>query len=318
MRIRDPWSTTGWTHVCVGITPMVAAPRGGPRARYASRMSDFDAAFSEFLDEFFRIQPVLATASGEHRHDGEWPDATDAGRLARLDAADRWTARLEALTGLSADEAIDRDLVVGELAAARFAEAELREDAWNPLEWVYLLGEGIFTLIAREFAPLPERLTSVASRLEGLPAVLDGAREALVGIEGRPVGRFQTEAALRQLPGIAELIDDAVGEADARRGRRGGRCAQATAGGGGRDRQGGARRLRGAPARHRPARERRGGSAGPRPLRPQDAPHDALRRAHRGPCPGRRRTRVPTGPRGDGPHRPRPVADLVRRPVAPR
>ncbi len=122
-------------------------------------MSDFDAAFREFLAEFFAQNPVLATATGEHRHDAEWPDATEAGRLARLEAGDRWLARFGALTGLTADEAIDRDLVVGELEAARFAEADLREDAWNPLEWVYLLGEGIFTLIAREFAPLADRLT---------------------------------------------------------------------------------------------------------------------------------------------------------------
>ncbi len=177
-------------------------------------MSDFDAAFREFLAEYFAQNPVLATATGEHRHDGAWPDATEAGRRARLEAGDRWLARFGSLTGLTPDEAIDRDLVVGELEAARFAETELREDAWNPLEWVYLLGEGIFTLIAREFAPLADRLTSVASRLEGIPLVLDGAREALVGVEGRPVGRFQTEAALRQLPGITELIDDAVAEAD--------------------------------------------------------------------------------------------------------
>ena len=39
-------------------------------ARYASGMSDFDAAFSEFLAEYFAQNPVLATATGEHRHDG--------------------------------------------------------------------------------------------------------------------------------------------------------------------------------------------------------------------------------------------------------
>ena len=74
------------------------------------------------------------------------------------------------------DEAIDRDLLIGELEATRFAETVLREDAWNPLDWVYLVGDGLFTLIAREFAPLADRLASTAGRLEGLPAVLDAAR----------------------------------------------------------------------------------------------------------------------------------------------
>ncbi len=119
------------------------------------------------------------------------------------------------MTDLTGDEAIDRDLLIGELEASRFADTELREDAWNPLEWVYLVGDGLFTLNAREFAPLAERLASIAGRLEGLPAVLEAARAALVGTPDRPVGRFQTETALRQLPGIDELIADALAAAEA-------------------------------------------------------------------------------------------------------
>ena len=86
------------------------------------------------------------------------------------------------MTDLTPDEAIDRDLLVGELEAARFAETELREDAWNPLDWVYLLGDGLFTLIAREFAPLADRLDVDRRAARGAcrPSSTR-AREALVG-----------------------------------------------------------------------------------------------------------------------------------------
>ena len=104
--------------------------------------------------------------------------------------------------------------LVGELEASRFADTELREDAWNPLDWVYLIGDGLFTLSAREFAPQADRLASTAGRLERLPEVLDAARATLVGQAGRPVGRFQTETALKQLPGIGELIGDALTAAE--------------------------------------------------------------------------------------------------------
>ena len=98
-----------------------------------------------------------------------------------------------------------------ELAEATFSDTELQEERWNPLDWVYVLGGGLFSLLSREFAPLAERLASVAGRLEGLPAMLDGARAALVGADdGRPVGRFQTETALEQAAGIDELIADAL------------------------------------------------------------------------------------------------------------
>jgi hypothetical protein len=74
------------------------------------------------------------------------------------------------------------------------------------------MGGGLFPLLAREFASLAVRLASVAGRLEGLPAVVDAARVALVGLPDRPVSRFHTETAIRQVAGVAELIDDAFRE----------------------------------------------------------------------------------------------------------
>jgi uncharacterized protein (DUF885 family) len=179
-------------------------------------MSEFERRFTDFFDEFITVHPTAATAAGDHRRDDRWPDGSEAGRQARLAFTERWLAEFAGLdaAGLSADEAIDRDLVTMDLEAQRFSDTELREDAWNPLDWVYLLGDGIFPLIAREFAPLADRLGSVAGRFEGMPALLDAARSGLVGQPGRPVGRFQTETALAQLPGIAELIGDALAEAE--------------------------------------------------------------------------------------------------------
>ena len=110
-----------------------------------------------------------------------------------------------------------------ELEACRFYETTLRDETWDPLTWVYLLGGGIFPLLARDFAPLADRLTSVAGRLEGVPAAAgSGARRISSGTSGRPVSRLHTETALRQLAGIDELIGDALGQADdaRRRGRR--------------------------------------------------------------------------------------------------
>jgi uncharacterized protein (DUF885 family) len=178
-------------------------------------VSDFSGRVDAFLAEFFRLSPLHATAAGNHEHDAVWPDLTEDGRQERLAFIDRWERELRGFdTGLTRDESIDRDLLLMELDAARFQEVELREECWNPLEWVYTLGGGIFPLIAREFAPLPVRLSSIAGRLEGLPAVIDAAQENLTGVNGRPVGRFQTETALNQLPGIVELADDAVREAE--------------------------------------------------------------------------------------------------------
>jgi uncharacterized protein (DUF885 family) len=188
----------------VGLAEVARAPVD------SGRMTDFSARAAAFIDELFELEPTFATAMGEHAHDDRWPDRSVAGRDARMAFTTRWLAELGSMTGLSPDEAIDRDLLVGELEAGRFDDVELREEAWNPLHWIYLIGDGLFTLLAREFAPLADRLSSTAGRLEGMPALLDGAKALLVGTGDRPVGRFQTEMALERLAGIEELIADAL------------------------------------------------------------------------------------------------------------
>ena len=180
-------------------------------------MSQLGGRVDAFLDEFFHLYPVSATAIGMHAVDGEWPDLTEAGRAARIAFADRWELELRGLADgdLTPDERIDRDLLRSEVAALRFDETELREDAWDALGYVYLLGGGIFPLLARDFAPLATRLGSVASRLEGVRAVLVGARHELGSIPSRPSSRLHTEMARKQLPGIVALAEDAVAQAEA-------------------------------------------------------------------------------------------------------
>src|SRR5918992_603096 len=73
----------------------------------------------------------------------------------------------------------DRRVLIENLEAMRFGEEVLREASWNPLSYVYLFGGGLFALLAREFAPLPDRLRSAAARMRSLPAALDAARATL-------------------------------------------------------------------------------------------------------------------------------------------
>jgi uncharacterized protein (DUF885 family) len=180
-------------------------------------VSAFATTVQTFLAEYFALHPLHATEVGMHAHDARWPDLSAAGREARLASSRRWISVLTAIPAaeLEPDERIDRDLVVETLEASIFSEERLDELAWDPLAWVYLLGDGIFPLLAREFAPLSERLASATARLEGIPTVVDAAVATLVGHEARPVSRLHTETALAQLAGVGELAKDAVATAEA-------------------------------------------------------------------------------------------------------
>jgi uncharacterized protein (DUF885 family) len=175
-------------------------------------MSSFADLVARLIDELFALQPVAATAIGDHRYDDRWPETSEAGRYRRLAFIDRWRRELAAVdpAALTAAERVDRDLVLGELDELRFAEAELREDAWDPLSWVYLLGSGLHPLIAREFAPLHVRLASIAGRLEGIPGVIEDAQTVLGSDPRRPVSRLHAEVAARRIGGIGALGREAV------------------------------------------------------------------------------------------------------------
>jgi uncharacterized protein (DUF885 family) len=176
---------------------------------------DLRPLVDDLLDGLFRHNPVAATEIGDHAHDGLWPDLTEAGRQARIGWLAEMSARLEAANRaeLSRDDAIDRRILLEQLAAMRWGEETLREDSWNPLTYVYLFGNGLFTLLARGFAPLEDRLRSVVSRLNGLPAALDAARDTLAAGGPRPVSRFHTEKATERMAGVADLARSAVDEA---------------------------------------------------------------------------------------------------------
>lgn len=191
--------------------PLAPDTRPEPRTAY-------DFALYRLLDDLFAAHPTWATQIGFHAFDDRWPDLTEAGRQGRLAMLRHHRARLQALpeAELSATEKIDRGIVIEAIDSIEFQDAELRQDAWDPLTYVSLAGGGFFSLLAREFAPWPQRGRAFVGRLRGLPALLDAAREALVGLPDRPVSLLHTETALAQLGGINNQIDEGVSEAERR------------------------------------------------------------------------------------------------------
>jgi uncharacterized protein (DUF885 family) len=169
----------------------------------------------DFLEESFRLDPLVATNAGNHDHDDAWPDWSPTGDAHRLASGCRWRERLAGLPAdrLSPDDAIDRDRLDLLLDDDRFAIEDLREDTWDPQVWGYRLGDGLFTLLAREFAPPAVRIESFSGRLEGIPDVLAAAKAAL-GSGPEPVSRFHTDIALLHFDGVGALISEGIQLAD--------------------------------------------------------------------------------------------------------
>jgi uncharacterized protein (DUF885 family) len=177
----------------------------------------YDHVLRAFLDDWFAAAPIWATSLGYHEYDHRWPDLTGTGRLDRLELLRRHEAAVRELPEpeLSADERIDRGILLDAIASLRFDDEELREETWDPLQYVYLLGSGLFPLLARDYAPFAHRGDAFILRMRQIPEIVAAARENLLGMPDRPVSLLHTETALAQLDGVAELFDAAVEEARA-------------------------------------------------------------------------------------------------------
>jgi uncharacterized protein (DUF885 family) len=184
-------------------------------APVAAAQANEDARFEAFgdraVDGYLRLNPVNATQTGDHRYDALLPDVSAAGRAATRNFAERTLAELSKFDAgnLSREHQVDAILLKDQLDYLIFSDARLQDWAWDPLTYSSTAGTALFSLMSREFAPLPERLRSATRRLEALPAYLAQAREALVPAR---VPLIHAQTAAKQNPGLNSLIDDIVAQ----------------------------------------------------------------------------------------------------------
>jgi uncharacterized protein (DUF885 family) len=161
----------------------------------------FTALAGDYLDDRAERHPQLATELGDHRHDARLPDFSEAASADERRALDGFAARLAAIdTGaLSAEHQVDARMMANSVALRMFELDELRERTWNPL--AANPGRAIYALLQRDFAPLPERLASLAGRLGEVPALLATARGRL-----GQMPRVHLETAIGQFSGTISLV----------------------------------------------------------------------------------------------------------------
>jgi uncharacterized protein (DUF885 family) len=166
---------------------------------------EFTALADEYLDDLAQRHPDVATGLGDHRFDDRLPDISADARAAERRALDGFAAQLDALKAgsLAPEHQVDAAMMTDSVARRIFEIDELREHAWNPL--AANPGKAIYDLLARDFAPLPDRLASVAGRLAQVPAILAEARGQL---EHMP--RVHIETAIGQFDGTIKLVVDQV------------------------------------------------------------------------------------------------------------
>ena len=161
----------------------------------------FEHVVHDFYERYLATHPEEATQLGDHRFDRRSGDSSAAGV-----AADRalYHKTLDALQAIPAkdlppDHAVDRAILENDLHARLYDIEVLKTSTWEVTD--YSATEGVYVLLARDFAPLKQRLAAANLRLQAIPRQLAAARQNL-----QHPPRVFTETAITQNKGAIAFV----------------------------------------------------------------------------------------------------------------
>jgi uncharacterized protein (DUF885 family) len=149
-----------------------------PRPESTPTPGPLDEQFWELIEASFRDamrrHPIYATYLGIHDYDDQLGDASRDGVEHDIAEAHRQLTELQALdtAGLSESVRFERELAIHNLRRELF-DSEVHRVWERRSTAMDGVGDALFSLFARDFAPLAERLDSITQRLEAVPAFLE-------------------------------------------------------------------------------------------------------------------------------------------------
>lgn len=166
--------------------------------------AQFQSLAHTFLELRHQESPSSATSAGLHQHDQLLDDLSAEAQQASLTGFKSLHTQLKALPNeaLPLELQVDHAMLLNAVERRLLELEEIRSFEWNPLVYAQVLGGGLFALISRDFAPLPDRMASVVARLGAVPRVLAQAQHNL-----QQTCQIHVETALGQNLGLEHLID---------------------------------------------------------------------------------------------------------------
>jgi uncharacterized protein (DUF885 family) len=193
------------------LAVLVGCDRREPAAAPAPVTEDagFQRLADRYVDESTRFSPIDATRAGDHRRDQDIDDLSPAGIQAQL----AWDQELLAALGkidrtrISRANQVDAAMLASSLRGDIWSLTQFRRREWDPLLYNELAGGAIYNLMAREYAPLADRLKAASARLAKVGTLYEVARANLDVARVPPI---YAEQAKSRNPGVLSLIDEFI------------------------------------------------------------------------------------------------------------
>ena len=196
---------------CTRDAPTTAPPVA--TAPQAPAVSAADAKFADlsarWLDGAMRLSPVFATQTGDHRFDAELDDYSAEGRARSLAFSKSLLAELEAIDRgtLSRENQVDASVLRNQLRYDLWSAEQLQGWAWDPMLYSQVAGGALYSLMAREFAPLPDRLRNATLRMQKLPTLFAQMR---ANLDPARVPLIHAQTVAKQNRGVLSLVDGLI------------------------------------------------------------------------------------------------------------
>ncbi len=143
--------------------------------------SPFALLADEYLDQFARRHPSIASGNGLHAHDDRLEDFSARAIAEEIDRLRTFRARLDRLdpAPLSADERVDRRILLGVIDGWLLDLDVVRTWTRNPMIYAAAVSDGVHNLMTMESSPAPERMKAATAKLQQVARLLASARENL-------------------------------------------------------------------------------------------------------------------------------------------
>ena len=198
----------------MGFASPAAAQNSVPTAtsiasRESVAISGFKAISEQWLNRAMELNPISATAQGDHRFDDKIDDLSAKGRAANLAFNKKTLEQLESIDVrfLGREDQIDALILKNQLKSEIFSAETLQSWAWDPQIYSGLAGSAIYSLMARDYAPLPQRMTAAIARIEQIPQIFAQAR---ANLDPKRVPLIHAQTASNQNKGVLDLIDNYI------------------------------------------------------------------------------------------------------------
>ena len=192
--------------------PQDQKPAAAPAAEQPPTPSadeQFADLSKRWLDGAFRLNPITATQVGDHRFDAELEDLSAEGRQRGLDFLKGMLTELEKIdrTKLSRENQVDYGMLHNQLRSDIWSIETLQGWAWDPTIYSQIAGGALYSLMAREFAPMPDRLRAATARMEKLPKLFEAMH---ANLDPKRVPKIHAETVSKQNKGVLSLVDGLI------------------------------------------------------------------------------------------------------------